>query len=62
MLEFLVVFLTTFFKANCHFMDSLKNATKLLESYVSDRKKQIKLGDVVSSWAEIKKGITQGSI
>ena len=43
-------------------MDSLKNATKLLESYVSDRKKQIKLGDVVSSWAEIKKGITQGSI
>ena len=43
-------------------MDSLKNATKLLESYVSDRKQQIKIGNVVSSWAEIKKGITHGSI
>ena len=39
-----------------------KNATKLMESYLSDRKQQIKIGNVVSSWAEIKKGVPQGSI
>ena len=38
-----------------------KNATKLMESYLSDRKQQIKIGNVVSSWAEIKKGVPQGS-
>ena len=32
-----------------------ENATKLMESYLSDRKQQIKIGNVVSSWAEIKK-------
>ena len=31
-------------------------------SYLSDRKQQIKIGNVVSSWAEIKKGVSQGSI
>ena len=39
-----------------------ENATKLMESYLSDRKQQIKIGNVVSSWAEIKKGVPQGSI
>ena len=39
-----------------------KNATKLIESYLSDRKQQIKIGNVVSSWVEIKKGVPQGSI
>ena len=33
-----------------------------MESYLSDRKQQIKIGNVVSSWAEIKKGVPQGSI
>ena len=39
-----------------------KNATKLTASYLSDRKQQIKIGNVVSSWEEIKKGVHQGSI
>ena len=38
-----------------------ENATKLMESYLSDRKEQIKIGNVVSSWAEIQKGVPQGS-
>ena len=33
-----------------------------MESYLSDRKQQIKIGNVVSSWAEIKKGVPQSSI
>ena len=32
-----------------------ENATKLMESYLSGRKQQIKIGNVVSSWAEIQK-------
>ena len=39
-----------------------ENATKLMESYLSDRTQQIKIGNVVSSWAEIQKGVPQGSI
>ena len=39
-----------------------ENATKLIESYLSERKKQIKIENVVSGWAEIKKGVPQGSI
>ena len=39
-----------------------ENTTKLMGSYLSDRKQQIKLGNVVSSWAENKKGVPQGSI
>ena len=34
----------------------------LLKSYVSDRKQQIKMSSVVSSWANINKGVPQGSI
>ena len=33
-----------------------------MESYLSDRKLQIKIGNAVSTWAEIKKGVPQGSI
>ena len=29
---------------------------------MSDRKQRIKLNNIVSSWSEIKKGVTQGSI
>lgn len=39
-----------------------ENANKLIESYLSERKQQIKIGNVVSGWAEIKKGVPQGSI
>ena len=39
-----------------------ENATKLMESYLSDRTQQIKIGNVVSSWAEIQKGVPHGSI
>ena len=39
-----------------------ENATKLMESYLSDHTQQIKIGNVVSSWAEIQKGVPQGSI
>ena len=39
-----------------------ENATKLMESYLSDRTQQIKIDNVVSSWTEIKKGVPQDSI
>jgi hypothetical protein len=38
------------------------NATKLLLSYLSNRKQQIKIGNIVSTWANIQKGVPQGSI
>ena len=38
------------------------NATKLLLSYLSNRKQQIKIGNIVSKWANIQKGVPQGSI
>ena len=37
-------------------------AVLLLSSYLSDRKQQIILNNIVSSWSEIKKGDPQGSI
>ena len=37
-------------------------ATDLLQSYLSNRKQQIKIGSIVSSWADICKGVPQGSI
>ena len=38
------------------------NSVNLMSSYLSDRRQQIKIGSVVSSWAQIKKGVPQGSI
>ena len=38
------------------------NSVLLLKSYLSDRKQRIKIGSVVSSWANINKGVPQGSI
>ena len=38
------------------------NATKILLSYLSNRKQQIKIGNIVSTWANIQKGVPQGSI
>ena len=35
---------------------------QLLNSYLSDRKQQIKLNNIASSWSVIKKGVPQGSI
>ena len=34
-----------------------ENAVLLLKSYLSDRKQQIKISNVVSSWAKINKGV-----
>ena len=34
------------------------NATKLLLSYLSNRKQQIKIGNIVSTWANIQKGLS----
>lgn len=34
----------------------------LLQSYLTNRKQQIKVGGIVTSWANIKKGVPQGSI
>ena len=34
----------------------------LLSSYLSDRKQQVKIGNVTSKWADISKGVPQGSI
>ena len=35
---------------------------ELLKSYLSDRKQQIKLKDIASSWSETKKGVPLGSV
>ena len=37
-------------------------ATKLLLSYLSNRKQQNKIGNIVSTWANIQKDVPQGSI
>ena len=39
-----------------------EDSVLLLKSYLSDRKQQIKISIVVSSWANINKGVPQGSI
>ena len=42
---------------------ALRNeSVQLLNSYLSGRKQQIKLNNIVSSWSVIKKGVPQGSI
>jgi hypothetical protein len=38
------------------------NSVKLLQNYLTGRKQQIKLQGVLSSWADIQKGVSQGSI
>ena len=38
------------------------SASKLLLSYLTDRKQQIKIGNIVSSWEYIQKGVPQDSI
>ncbi|KAK3109165.1 hypothetical protein FSP39_024510 [Pinctada imbricata] len=39
-----------------------ENSVKLFSSYLSKRKQQIKIGNVVSSWGNISKGVPQGSV
>ena len=39
-----------------------EHSVNLMSSYLSDRRQQIKISSVVSSWAQIKKGVPQGSI
>ena len=38
------------------------NAVALLESYLSDRRQQVRIGSHTSSWENIIKGVPQGSI
>ena len=38
------------------------NSVSLLKSYLSNRKQQIKVNSVLSNWADIHKGVPQGSI
>jgi hypothetical protein len=38
------------------------NATKLMLSYLSNRKQQLKIENIVSTWANIQKGVSQDSI
>jgi hypothetical protein len=38
------------------------HSVSLLKSYLSNRKQQIKVNSVLSNWADIHKGVTQGSI
>ena len=38
------------------------HSVSLLKSYLSNRKQQIKVNRVLSSWADIHKGVPQGSI
>ena len=39
-----------------------KESVSLFESYLSDRKQQVKIGHIVSSWGDIGKGVPQGSV
>ena len=39
-----------------------ENSIKLLYSYLSDRKQQIQIGNIVSMWEKVQKGVPQGSI
>ena len=38
------------------------HACQLMNSYLSDRKQRVKLGNIVSQWKNIIKGVPQGSI
>ena len=40
----------------------MKLSVSLLESYLSNRKQQIKINSILSSWADIQKSVPQGSI
>ena len=39
-----------------------KNALKLVNSYLSDRKQRVKINNKYSSWSEILFGVPQGSV
>ena len=39
-----------------------ENSVKYLHSYLSDRKQQIRIGNIVSKWENVQKGVPQGSI
>ena len=39
-----------------------EEAVKLLESYLSDRSQQVRLGTFTSTWEKLFKGVPQGSI
>ena len=38
------------------------DSVSLFESYLSNRKQQIKINSILSSWSDIQKGVPQGSI
>lgn len=38
------------------------HSVSLLKSYLTNRKQQIKISSILSSWADIHKGVPQGSI
>ena len=38
------------------------DSVSLLESYLLNRKQQIKINSILSSWADIQKGVPQGSL
>ena len=38
------------------------DSVSILESYLSNRKQQIKINGILSSWSDIQKGVPQGSI
>jgi retron-type reverse transcriptase len=38
------------------------DSVSLLESYLSNRKQQIKINGILSSWSDIQKGVPQGLI
>ena len=48
--------------AKCHVYGVTVPACELLTDYLSQRKQRVKIGNARSSWADLHKGVPQGSI
>lgn len=56
----MIAFLIKFYLTNCHFKVFFSDSVSLLISYFSNRKHQIKVSSLISSWIVIQEGVSQG--
>lgn len=56
----MIAFLIKFYLTNCHFKVFFSDSVSLLISYFSNRKYQIKVSSLISSWIVIQEGVSQG--